>query len=148
MLFLTRSYIRVSPGMNIFISHASEDRELASRLAAELKVSGFDVWLDSMVLPGDNVYEQMGEALRKSDALVALLSPVSLKSDWFKHDISFALGNIDFKDRLIVALAAPRDEIAMDRIPWVLNRLPMIDLANLGPKEGARQIARALHQTV
>jgi hypothetical protein len=133
--------------MKIFISHASEDRELASQLAVELRSSGFDVWLDSMVFPGDNVYEKMAEALRDSDALVALLSPGSLKSDWFKHDISFALGKADFKDRLILALAAPRDEIGMDRIPGVLNRLPMIDVANLGPKEGAKQIAQALHQT-
>jgi hypothetical protein len=134
--------------MNIFISHASEDRELAVQLATELKATGFDVWLDALVLPGDNLYEQMAEALRKSDALVAIISPGSLRSDWFKHDIAFALGKADFKDRLILVLAAPRDEIEMNRIPWVLNRLPMIDVANLGPKEGARQIALALHQTV
>ena len=40
--------------MKIFVSHALADQELASQVAEGLQASGFQVWDESQILPGDN----------------------------------------------------------------------------------------------
>jgi hypothetical protein len=41
-------------------------------------------------------------------------------------------------------LAAPDDQLASEKIPWVLNRFQMIRLAANGEREGVKRIAEAL----
>ena len=46
--------------MKVFISYAFTDKELARRIAAGLRASGFHVWDDSLVYPGDWHGQQKG----------------------------------------------------------------------------------------
>lgn len=80
--------------MKIFLSHAPEDKELARDLATRLSEHGFDVWFDEwQLMPGDNFAKRIGEALEESDAMVVLVSPAAMKSNWVRGEINFALGS-------------------------------------------------------
>jgi hypothetical protein len=63
--------------MQIFLSYAGSEKAYAKSLASQLEKRGFSVWSPrDEVLPGDNVWLQTGEALKKSRAMVALLSRI------------------------------------------------------------------------
>jgi hypothetical protein len=130
--------------MQIYISHAAADKDLARQIADSLKDSGFEVWDESQVLPGDNWGAKLGKALEESDGMVVLLTPYSLQSPYLRFDLSYALGSKDYKGRVVSVVTASPDELPRSQIPWVLSKLPMINLAEVGTEEGFRRIARAL----
>lgn len=135
--------------MKVFISHAYADADLARRVADVLEKSGFQTWDESQILPGDNPGEKTGEALRESDAMVVLLTPDSLRSSNISHEISYALGNKNYKDRLIPVAAAPPEQLPKEEIPWVLGleRFMWVDLRDKGQdEEGLKRIAQALRE--
>ena len=128
--------------MKVFISHAFADNDLARRVAEALRSSGFQVWDESQVLPGDNWGEKLGEALRESEAMVILLTPDSLQAPNVTYELGYALGKKDFKGRVVPVLAAPPEQLPRENIPWVLRKFHMINLA----EEGLQRIAQALEE--
>src|SRR5271163_4013871 len=80
--------------MQIFLSYAGSDKAYAKSLASQLQKRGFSVWSPrDEVLPGDNVWLQTGEALKKSRAMIVLLSPDSVRSEHVRREIEYALGD-------------------------------------------------------
>lgn len=140
---------RASDRMKVFISHAYADAELARRVAEVLEASGFQTWDESRILPGDNWGEKIGEALRESEAMVVLLTPNSLHYSHVSHEISYALGDTAYKDRLIPVIAAPPGQLPEGEIPWVL-RLDRFHTIRLPDKdqdeESLKKIAHALQE--
>ena len=62
--------------MNIFISYAPGEEDLASHLATRLHDAGHEVWYSGRrVLPGDNIGREVGSALERADAMLVLVSP-------------------------------------------------------------------------
>ena len=60
--------------MQVFISYARADEDFAKALSSQLTKRGLSVWnADDEVLPGDNFWLRIGEALRKSRAMVVLV---------------------------------------------------------------------------
>jgi hypothetical protein len=104
--------------MNVYLSHSKSDRYLAKEIASYLKAQrGMDVWLpEEQLLPGDNWAAKVGSVLEDADAMVVLLSPDSMKSEWVRHDIEYALGTAQFKGRLIPVMIKSTSDI-----PWILN---------------------------
>ncbi len=76
------------------------------------------MWADWKVLPGDNWASLAGVALGKADALIALVSPDALRSDFVKREWEYALGQERFRDSLIPVQVKP----AADE-PWIFGRL-------------------------
>ncbi len=110
--------------MKVFVSHSAEDREVAKELASGLANAGFKTWDPAEALfPGDNWASEIGKALQESDAMVVLISPDSMKSDWVRHEVDYALGSARFKGRLIPVIVKPTKDI-----PWILKRFPLIQL--------------------
>lgn len=134
--------------MKVFISHASTDTKLAKRVANVLRESGSQVvWDDTQILPGDNWGEALANALKESDAMVVLLTPGSLGSPNISYEIGYALGNKNYKGRLIPVISVPPDQLSHDEIPWVLRKFRMIHLADQeGDEEGLRKIAQVLEE--
>lgn len=141
-------YVTTEAGdrLKVFISHAYADADLARRIADVLQASGFQTWEDSQILPGDNWGEKLGEALRESNAMVVLLTPDSLHSRNINYDISYALSNIDYKNRLIPVIAAPPEQLPKEEIPWILNKFHMIHLPDEDEEESLKKIAQALRE--
>ena len=112
--------------MKIFLSYSSEDRVIAERLALQLKKGGLDIWDPAEALfPGDNWALHIGNALQESDAMVVLVSPHSMKSQWVRQEFEFAMGSDRYKGRLIPVLVKPTKDM-----PWILKRFPMVKIGH------------------
>jgi hypothetical protein len=105
--------------VKIFISHAQRDRAYATSLAKALKEAGLNVWEPQELQPGENWGLKSGEALAEADAVVILLSPDSVASEWVRKEIEFALTSPRLKARLFPILLRPTRDI-----PWILRELP------------------------
>jgi TIR domain len=127
--------------VKVFISYSGSDEKWADRLRSALAKYEVDVWDPaSQIAPGDNWGLKYGKALENSDAVVVLISPASVKSDWVRHEIQYALSSAQFRDRLIPVLVRPTDEI-----PWILRKLKVIR-ASHSVDETARRIVNALRK--
>ena len=110
--------------MKVFLSYAASDREVAKKIASRLEATGHDVWsADDALFPGDNAALEVGKALEKSEAMVVLISPQAMKSEWVRREIEFALGAPQFRGRLIPVVVKPTADI-----PWILKKLPIVRL--------------------
>lgn len=76
-----------------FLSYSHADREIASRIAQELRATGIDVWFDRWeILPGDSLIGKIfEEGVAKADAFIVLLSQTSVQSRWVREELDIAL---------------------------------------------------------
>jgi len=125
--------------MKVFLSYAESDREIAKDLALRLEEAGNDVWFaDDELFPGDNWALEVGEALNECEAMMVLLSPQAMKSDWVRHEIEFALGALQYRGRLIPVLVKPTSDI-----PWIFKKFPTVRLKLRGVRH-----YQAIHRVV
>lgn len=75
---------KTDPAFDVFISHASEDKDGVVRaLAAELTRGGARVWYDELTLRiGDNLRRKIDEGLANSRFGVVVLSPSFFSKEW------------------------------------------------------------------
>jgi len=127
--------------VQVFFSYAPKDEEFAMALSNQLVKRGLKVWLiEDQVLPGDNVWLRIGEALKTSRAMVVLLSPDSVRSDNLRREIEYALGDANYEGRVFPVLVRPTKDI-----PWILRKFRIFDGKQNIAKVGA-SIAEALKQ--
>jgi hypothetical protein len=127
--------------VQIFFSYATKDREFALALSNQLTKQGFRVWIvEDEIFPGDNVWLRIGEALKKSRAMVVLLSPDSVRSENLRREVEYALGDPAYEGRVFPVLVRPTKDI-----PWILQKLKILDGKQNVAKVGA-SIAEALKQ--
>jgi hypothetical protein len=108
--------------MKVFISYSEADEKWVRSLRSHLSEEGFEVWNSaSDIAPGDNWLLKSGRALQAADAMIVLLSPDSVKSDWVRSEIEYALSSPQFRGRVIPLLIKPTDDI-----PWILRKLHFI----------------------
>ena len=75
----------------IFISYAREDHSLAKSIHDLLAARRFTVFLDTEgTIGGEDFVRRITEELRGSDAMIALLTPASLASEWCRAEWYFA----------------------------------------------------------
>jgi hypothetical protein len=74
---------------DVFISHASEDKEDFVRpLAEKLAAAGIEVWYDEYTLKfGDSIRRKIDAGLRNSRFGLVILSPSFFKKDWTQHEL-------------------------------------------------------------
>jgi hypothetical protein len=76
---------------HLFLSYAREDSAFAQVLFRELSGAGFDVYLDvEKTLVGERFHEVITRELRRSDGVVALVSPASAASPWCQAELYYA----------------------------------------------------------
>jgi TIR domain len=127
--------------LQVFLSYDQADEAFAKALSAELTKRGLSVWRDvEELLPGDNWALEVGGALKKSKAMVVLVSPASMRSTWVRREIEYALGELRYKDRLFPVLVRQTDDV-----PWILRELNMLS-ARQGAAKIGESIADALKQ--
>ena len=132
--------------MKVFISHAYTDDPFVGKVAAGLKKVGLEVWdATREILPGDNWAAKVARALEESEAMVVLLTPDALRSNWVSWEIQYALGEQRYRNRLIPVLVGDPKELPKEDVPWILRRLQMVNMgAYDAEEEGISQIAQAL----
>lgn len=127
--------------MQIFLSYAESDGAFAKALASQLARRGLSVWSpDQEVLPGDNVWLRIGEALKRSKAMVVLVSPDSMRSENVRREIQYALGDVNYEHRVFPVRVRPTNDI-----PWILRKLKIFD-AKESVAKVSESIANALEQ--
>lgn len=133
--------------MNVFISYAKADSQIAEKVADGLKRSGFSVWYDAALLPGTLWSDAVSQALRKSDAMVVIVTPNAAQSEQIRSEINYALSSLAFKNRLIPVVVGPPEKVSKKDFPWILWEMEMIRLPERGSQEsGIRQIAQKLRK--
>lgn len=79
----------ISKGYDVFISHASEDKDSIVRdLAAALQAEGLEVWYDEFSLRvGDNLRRKIDAGLASSRFGVVVLSPAFFDKQWSQYEL-------------------------------------------------------------
>jgi len=87
----------------IFLSHSSQDKDLATKLACDLTLAGFDVWFDSWAVEiGDSLYDRVFQGIDDSTFLVLCLSPSSVESQWISDELDAALAKEEKLGRRVI----------------------------------------------
>jgi TIR domain len=128
-----------APGarFDVFISHASEDKDFARPLAHKLQALGLRVWFDeSAMKPGDSLRQEIDKGLAGSDFGVAVLSKHFFKKQWTQAELNglFTL-KLEGKNRIIpVWHEITKQEVA--------SHSPMVaDLLALRAADGTDSVA-------
>jgi hypothetical protein len=75
----------------VFISHTAANKPFVRRLAARLKKSQFDVWLDEHdLVAGDPLSESISEALEEAKVILVVVSKASVASKWLRYELNIA----------------------------------------------------------
>ena len=101
------------------------------------------------IMPGDNWAQHVSNALQESEAMVVLLTPDAVQSEWVRREmrwnIEYALGEVRFRSRLIPVVAGDPDVLYTESVPWILRHQKMVDLTeHENEEEGIREVARTL----
>ena len=136
--------------MKVYISHAHSDERLAQKVAAILEQAGLEVWdAKREIMPGDNWAQEVSNALQESEAMVVLLTPDAVSSQWarweMRWEIGYALGEKRFSRRLIPVVAGDPEVLNTEEVPWILRHQKTIDLTeHENEEEGIKEVARTL----
>ena len=89
----------------IFLSHSDQDRQFVERLVSVMRRHGLPIWYSRTdVLGGQQWHDEIGEALRRCDWFVLVLSPSALESMWVKREMYFALNQNRFENKIVPLL--------------------------------------------
>ncbi len=132
--------------MQIFLSYASEDHELADQVHLALAGGGHHVFFDRDSLPpGGDYHTSIREAVNRSDIFVFLISPNSVVAG------SYALTELKYartkwphpKGRVLPVLL---QEVAWDQIPAFLKAVTVLEPEGNIPAETLEAISQLLEQ--
>jgi tetratricopeptide (TPR) repeat protein len=89
---LRRNYASHTETYDVFISHASEDKDFVRPLAQELRSLGLNVWYDSFVLRvGDNLARSIDIGLSKSRYGIVVLSKAFFAKNWPEEELDILI---------------------------------------------------------
>jgi hypothetical protein len=127
-------------GLSVFVSHASKDKQIASRVAMGLKAFDYNAWYDDWeLLPGDSIVERIETAISQTDVLLVLLSSSSVASKWVRRELSAGLARqLSGKGVLVIPVVVEDCEI-----PELLADTKYVDLRG-DFERGFRHLADAL----
>src|ERR1700741_3495252 len=75
----------------IFISYSSRDKEIARRLASDLKIRNHQVWLDEwQIHVGECIPTKSVEGIESANFLIVLLSQHAVNSAWVEREWKMA----------------------------------------------------------
>jgi hypothetical protein len=125
--------------MQIFLSYAQSDLAFARALSSQLTKRGLSVWSPSdEILPGDNIWLRIGEALKKSKAMIVLVSPDAMRSENVRRELEYALGDRNYEGRVFPVTVRRTSDV-----PWILRQFKTFDARGSAAKVSA-SIANAL----
>ncbi len=121
--------------MKVFLSHSEVDSPWAATVSGVLEANGLEVWdPDRDVFPGDNWAAEMARALEEAEAMVVLLTPEGVEAPNVRRDMLYALGAKSYKGRLIPVVLGDLESLPAERIPWMVRRLPRVELDRHEPE--------------
>ena len=96
----------------LFLSYSRHDRDIAGKLAIDLRKRGFRVFLDtSDIDPGDNFVSKLAKEIKRSTAIVAVVSENYSLSRWGQAELYSAIAGTKV---VIPVLISPATMSALD----------------------------------
>lgn len=124
----------------VFISHSSEDKEWVAWIADQARALGIDPYLaEHDPKPGTQLSSKVRQAIRSSEAVLALLTTRSLNSPYVQQEIGVALE----QDKLVVPLVHP-DLVGADLA--MLNGAEYIPFDFASPPSGSAALLQQLQR--
>jgi hypothetical protein len=108
----------------VFVSHASEDKErFVLSFATELRSAGVDAWVDEWeILPGDSIVRKIfAEGIDEADAIVVVLSRVSVCKSWVQEELDAAVVQRITKETRLIPVVL--DGLTPEEVPVPLRHL-------------------------
>jgi hypothetical protein len=121
--------------MKVFLSYASEDREIAKTVADDLREAGHDVY------PGAHWPQDVRAALNQADAFVVLLSPAAVGSPFVSQEIKLALVSERLENRVIPVVLKRSTQV-----PWILKTMEPIT-ATAKPTAAGKAVSERLKES-
>ena len=93
------------PQWDVFLSHASEDKDFARIVADGLESWGLRVWFDEHILnPGDSLRRSIDHGLANSQYGVVILSPNFFAKEWPGKELDGLVAREDGKSKVIIPI--------------------------------------------
>jgi hypothetical protein len=123
----------------LFLSHAAADRKIARHLVDTLRRHNVPTWYSPTdIIGAQQWHDEIGAALARCDWFALVLTPESVGSMWVKRELTFALRQNRYENRIVPLLYEPCD---VEGLSWVLPSLQIIDF-NTELEEGYRHLLR------
>lgn len=123
----------------VFLSHSTKDRRFAKRIERVLRSHGVPVWYSGTNIVGAKQWhDEIGKALRRCDWLVVVLSPHSVKSQWVKRELLYALNDARYDTRIVPVSFKPCNHM---NLSWTLGEFQFVDFTT-DFDEGCRSLLR------
>ncbi len=109
----------------VFLSHSDHDRDFVDELAGALQRHGVPTWYSRQrILGAAQWHDELGEALRRCDWFVVVLSPRAVGSVWVKRELLFALNERRFEGRIVPLIYQPCEIV---QLSWTLPGFQAVD---------------------
>jgi len=108
----------------VFISHASENKDIARQLSIALARIGIKTWFDETdIRPGAGLVSEITEGIATADYFIILLSQAALTKSWVRAEIQWALAHeIEHSRPRVIPLM-----IVSCEIPFMLSHKLCLD---------------------
>jgi len=117
-------------GKQVFLSHASQDRAFASRLAATLERHGVGVWFSADAIRGSQEWQsEIGRALASCRWFVLLGTRAACRKPrgkpwWVQREVVYALAAKRYEGRILPLL---REKADLSKLSWFLPQIAYLD---------------------
>lgn len=117
-----------NPFYDVFISHASEDKDdLVRPLAEKLQEVGFSVWYDEFQLKvGENLRRSIDRGLANSRFGIVVLSPAFFEKNWPQYELDGLIAREMSGSKVILPLwhKVSKNEV-MSRSPSLVDKIAL-----------------------
>jgi hypothetical protein len=122
----------------VFLSHSHKDKAVTKKLADELRRHGIAAWYSERNIAGAQQWlDEIGAALERCDWFIIVLTPDAVKSKWVKREVTAALTDDRYNERIIPLLVKTCE---IKQLAWPLATLQMVSLKVF--KNGLRELLR------
>lgn len=123
----------------IFLSHSSQDQELATRIGEVLAAHGLPYWYSKRdILGASQWHDEIGKALARCDWFLLILSPASVESEWVKRELLDALDEKRYIGHIVVLNHQPAEH---RKLSWTLRSFQWVDFQH-DFADGCRELLR------
>lgn len=129
----------------VFVSYSEQDKATMEKIRNSLRRESLTVWTNTTdIQTGEDFQNAIDRGIEQTDNLVYLLSPDSVKSEYVRKELEYA---VSLQKRIIPVLVR---ETSVDEIPKALQGVQYIDLTDNVKEDDylldESQLLKILHQ--
>ena len=112
----------------IFLGYSRKDIDVVERVAHALDAAGVRTWSDRSLLPGELWQQRIEFILSEADVAAFFISPNSVRSKWFEHEVRIALARQVSGEGGAIILPIILADVEDADVPPLLRQFNWIDL--------------------